>query len=162
MTRFLHYNLVPVQERRGVRRTRKLARTPQVISGSAAKINTLWQHAVLVDRFDRATPTHFTSTTPETPGRDCEPMELDLHPTYCSDVFLRCLISHTEKHPHSHLGDLEDAFKPKRFTTIHPHIHTPTAESTTQGDSQLVRSIHGEASRSGPPRRSARRSRGSN
>ena len=39
----------------------------------------------------------------------------------------------------------------ERFTTlphIHPFIHTltPTVESTTQGDSQLVRSSQGEAS----------------
>ena len=32
------------------------------------------------------------------------------------------------------------------------HIHTPTAESATQGDSQLVWSSQGEASRSGTPR----------
>ena len=37
-------------------------------------------------------------------------------------------------------------FYPKQLTTIHSHIPTPTAESTTQGDSQLVRSIQGEAS----------------
>ena len=29
-------------------------------------------------------------------------------------------------------------FYPKWFTTIHTHIHTPTAVSTIQGDSQLV------------------------
>ena len=45
---------------------------------------------------------------------------------------------------------------------IHEHIHTPTAESATQGDGQLVRSSQGEASRSGTPRHSARRSWGSN
>ena len=31
---------------------------------------------------------------------------------------------------------------------VRAHIHTPTAESTTQGDSQLVKSSQGEASRS--------------
>ena len=31
------------------------------------------------------------------------------------------------------------AFYPKRLTTVHTHIHTPMAEPTTQGDSQLVR-----------------------
>ena len=47
----------------------------------------------------------------------------------------------------------------KRFTIlphIHPfiytYIHTLTAESATQGDSQLVRNGRGEASRSGTPR----------
>ena len=35
-------------------------------------------------------------------------------------------------------------FYPKRLAPIHSHIHTPTAESTTQGDSQLVRRIQGE------------------
>ena len=45
---------------------------------------------------------------------------------------------------------------------VHTHIHTPTAESTMQGDSQLVRSSQGEVSRSGTPRHSARKSRGSN
>ena len=47
----------------------------------------------------------------------------------------------------------------KRFTIlphIHPfiytYIHTLTAESATQGDSQLVRNSRGEASRSGTPR----------
>ena len=45
---------------------------------------------------------------------------------------------------------------------IHAHIHSLTAVSTTQGDSQLVRSSQGEASRSGTPPHSARRSRGSN
>ena len=37
-------------------------------------------------------------------------------------------------------------------TTICSHIHTPTVESTTQGDSQLTGSGQGEASRSGTPR----------
>ena len=50
---------------------------------------------------------------------------------------------------------------PKRLT-IQSHIHTPTAESTTQGDSQLLRSSQGEVSPSGTPRHSDRRSRGSN
>ena len=31
------------------------------------------------------------------------------------------------------------SFYPKRRTTIHTHIHTPTTESTMQGDSQLTR-----------------------
>ena len=31
-------------------------------------------------------------------------------------------------------------FHPKRLTTVNTHIDTPTAESTTRGDSQLVRS----------------------
>ena len=35
---------------------------------------------------------------------------------------------------------------------VHAHIHTPPAESTKQGDSQLVKSSQGEASRSGTPR----------
>ena len=35
---------------------------------------------------------------------------------------------------------------------IHAHIHTPMAESATQGDSQLVRSSQGEALCSGTPR----------
>ena len=44
---------------------------------------------------------------------------------------------------------------------IHPfiHNHTPTPESTHQGDSQLVRSSQVEASRSGTPRHSASWSR---
>ena len=45
---------------------------------------------------------------------------------------------------------------------IYPNIHTPTAVSTPQGDSQRVSSSQGEASRSGTPPHSARRSRGSN
>ena len=37
-----------------------------------------------------------------------------------------------------------------RHSPVHAHIHTPTSESATQGDSQLVRSSPGEeASRSG-------------
>ena len=42
---------------------------------------------------------------------------------------------------------------PKRLTTIHfiLNIHAPTAESATQGDIQLFRSSHGEASCSGTP-----------
>ena len=43
---------------------------------------------------------------------------------------------------------------PKRFHTVHTQIHTPMAESTRQGDSQLVRTIEGEVSCSGPPRHS--------
>ena len=45
---------------------------------------------------------------------------------------------------------------------IHAHIPPPTAESAPQGDSQLVSSSQGEASRSGTPPHSARTSRGSN
>ena len=45
---------------------------------------------------------------------------------------------------------------------IHAHIHSATAVSTMQSDSQLVRSSLGEASCSGTPRHSARRSQGSN
>jgi hypothetical protein len=40
------------------------------------------------------------------------------------------------------------------YSPIHAHIHTPTAESAPQGDSQLVWSSQGEASRSGTPRHS--------
>ena len=42
----------------------------------------------------------------------------------------------------------------KRWTIlpIHAHIHTLTVESTTQGDSQLVRSSQGEVPCSGTPR----------
>ena len=35
-------------------------------------------------------------------------------------------------------------FDPRRLTTIYTHIHTPMAESTSQGDSQLVGSGQGE------------------
>ena len=45
---------------------------------------------------------------------------------------------------------------------IHAHSHTETAVSATRGDSQLVGSGQGEAARSGTPRHSARRCRGSN
>ena len=43
-------------------------------------------------------------------------------------------------------------------STIHAHIHTPTAESTVQGDDRLVGSSRVEASCSGTPLHSARRS----
>ena len=39
---------------------------------------------------------------------------------------------------------------------VHTHIHTPTAMSTMQGDSQLVRSSQGEASHSETPRHTRR------
>jgi hypothetical protein len=35
---------------------------------------------------------------------------------------------------------LSRRFYPKRLTSVNTHIDTPTAESTMQGDSQLVRS----------------------
>ena len=40
---------------------------------------------------------------------------------------------------------------------IHAHIHTPTTESTRQGDSQLVRSSQGEVSCSRTPQHSGNR-----
>ena len=57
---------------------------------------------------------------------------------------------------------LSDRFYLKRLTTVHTHIHTTTSESTMHGDSQLIRSSQGEASRSGTSQHSARTSRGSN
>jgi hypothetical protein len=40
-------------------------------------------------------------------------------------------------HSHRHIR-FTRRFYPKRFTTVHTHIHKPTAESPTQGDSQLT------------------------
>ena len=39
---------------------------------------------------------------------------------------------------------LKALYNTARHSPVHPHIHTPTAESTTQGDSQLVSSSQGE------------------
>ena len=57
-----------------------------------------------------------------------------------------------------HLGDFADAF----IQNDHSFTHSQTdGESTTQGHIQLVRRSQGEASCSGTPRHSARKSRGS-
>ena len=53
----------------------------------------------------------------------------------------------------SHLEDFAAALIPSELQALtHTHTHTPTAESTSQGDSQHVRRIEGEVSRSGTPR----------
>ena len=49
---------------------------------------------------------------------------------------------------------LKALYNTASHSPIHAHIHTPTAESAPQGDSQLVWSSQGEASRSGTPRHS--------
>ena len=66
---------------------------------------------------------------------------------------------HLILHLHLHL---EDALIQSDLQIIYTHFHTPTAESTMQGNSQLDRSSQGEASRSGTTQHSARRRRGSN
>ena len=57
--------------------------------------------------------------------------------------------------------ELSTLYKATMVTTIHTHVHTPTAETTTQGDRQLVGSSQCEVTCSGTPQHSARRSRGS-
>ena len=56
----------------------------------------------------------------------------------------------------------EELYNIAKHSPIHAHIRSLTAVSTTQGESQLVRSSLGEVFCSGTPRHSARRSRGSN
>ena len=60
---------------------------------------------------------------------------------------------------HLHLGNFAYTFNQ---SDVQPFIHTPTAQSTTQGDSQLVGIIHSQASFSGTPRHLDSWSLGSN
>ena len=65
---------------------------------------------------------------------------MHLHSTFLTSGHSKCFTIFTQHSP------------------IHAHtIHTTTVESATQGDSQLVGSSQGEASRLGTPRHSARR-----
>ena len=54
--------------------------------------------------------------------------------------------------PHLYSAFIQARYSVDWHSPIHAHIHTPTAESTTQGDSQLIRRNYGEMSCSGTPR----------
>ena len=89
-----------------------------------------WLKICWIHRWSEKTPVHF----------------LLLNETECATVL--------------HSGHLSDTFNQSDLQWL---IHTLThlrAESTMQGDRQLVRSSQGEASCSGAPQHSARRSRG--
>ena len=53
-------------------------------------------------------------------------------------------------------GHSDTLYNTASHSPIHAHIHTPAAESSMQGNSQLVMSSHGEASCSGTPLHSSR------